>query len=347
MPSLRATDGFPSREVNTFAIIVKSFADVKYHRSTQTTTRTIIPVNNSTKLSQKPMVSIIIPVFNSAELIRRAANSALSQSFTDFELLVVNDGSSDNTLNVLESYGQRIRVISQQNKGPAAARNHGILESEGNYLAFLDADDYWHKDKLTRQIEVLDNNHRIGFCSTATKIVDEQLTTVGQWPCDAGTEPLLEKLFMHGSAISGSTSGVVARAELIKAVGGFDESLRGFEDPDLWIRLAAITDYYCIEEPLTVVVRTPNSVSRNLNTMRNATLKSLKKNRHLLQPNQRRAFWRTACASALADYAKMAYRAHHRTFALRCILQALTYAPIRRGRLLSSLLWTMAQNKNL
>lgn len=294
-----------------------------------------------------PQVSVIIPAYNAAGCVRRAVDSVLGQSFRDFELLVVDDGSTDATRAVLAEYGERLRLLARENGGPAAARNHGLHQARGKYVAFLDADDHWKMEKLQRQVHLLNTQPEIGFCSTATEVVNSAGRPAGDWPCQFSAGPLPDILFMHGTVISGSTSGVVARLQLVNELGGFDETLRGFEDPDLWIRLAARTGYACIPETLTIVVRTSNSVSGNLANMRRATLASFRKNRHLLPPARRGGFWRAACASALTDYAKTTYRAGNRGLALRWTLEALVRSPLGRGRLALSLLLAMLQGRTL
>mgnify|MGYP001149889808 FL=1 len=298
-------------------------------------------------MPRAPRVSVIIPAYNAAGHVRRAVDSVLAQSFQDYELLLVDDGSTDATRAVLAEYGDRLRLLAKTNGGPAAARNHGLSHARGEYVAFLDADDYWQADKLRQQVDLLDARPEIGFCSTATEVVDSAGRPAGNWPCRPDAGPLPDILFLHGTVISGSTSGVLARKRLIDALGGFDETLRGFEDPDLWIRLAARTAYACIPQALTVVVRTPGSVSGDLRCMRRATLASFRKNRHLLPPARRGGYWRAACASALTDYAKATYRAGNRGRALRWTLEALLRAPIGRGRLALSLLLAMLLGQTL
>lgn len=300
-----------------------------------------------TRTSEARLVSVVIPAWNSAATLGRAIDSVLAQTWPALEIIVVDDGSEDATGAVLAGYGARIRVIRQANAGPSAARNRGIREASGDYLAFLDADDYWLPEKLARQAELLDARPELGFCSTATQVADPQGRPLRDWSCHAGAAPLLETLFQHSAAVSGSTSGVLARRALVQEAGGFDETLRGFEDPDLWIRLAARAGYACIAEPLTRVVRTPGSVSHNLPRMCAATLASFRKNRALLPAARRGAYWRSACAGALADYAKGAYRADRRGLALGWLLRALAYSPRGRGRLVVSLLLAMLAGKNL
>ena len=294
-----------------------------------------------------PTVSVVVPAYNAAAFVGRAVDSVLAQSGVDYELLVVDDGSKDDTVAVLGAYGDRLRVLVQANAGPAAARNRGLHEARGRYVAFLDADDWWLPEKLARQVALLDGRPEIGFCSTATHVVTEGVAPAGEWPCVPGERPLLETLFVRSAAVSGSTSGVLARRELLLGAGGFDEALRGFEDPDLWMRLAARAGYACIDEPLTVVVRTPGSVSSHLPRMRAATLASLRKNRALLPVPRRGAYWRAACAGALADYAKMAWRAGDRRHGLAWATEALLRAPIGRGRLAAGLLLAMLRGAPL
>ncbi len=293
------------------------------------------------------LVSVVIPAWNSAGTLPRAIDSVLAQTWEPREIIVVDDGGTDATPALLAGYGERVRVFSQANGGPASARNRGLSEARGQYVAFLDADDHWLPEKLERQVALLDARPDIGFCSTATRVVDTRGEWVRDWPCSSTAAPLLETLFMHGSAVSGSTSGVLARRQLLLEAGGFDAGLRGFEDPDLWIRLAARTAYACVPETLTVVVRTPNSVSANLGGMCAATLASLRKNRPLLPAYKRGRYWHAACAGALADYAKGAYRAGERGRALAWLLRALWHSPLRRGRLVAGLMLAMLTGRAL
>jgi glycosyltransferase involved in cell wall biosynthesis len=294
-----------------------------------------------TRMPDPRLVSVVIPAWNAAPCLPRAIDSVLAQTWARREIIVVDDGSTDESPALLAGYGGQLRVLSQANAGPSSARNRGLREARGQYVAFLDADDHWLPEKLERQVALLDAHPEIGFCSTATRVIDARGEPVRDWPCSDAPEPLLETLFLRSAAVSGSTSGVLARRELLLEAGGFDERLRGFEDPDLWIRLAARTAYACIPEVLTVVVRTPDSVSGNLSAMCAATLASFRKNRTLLPQGKRGSYWHAACAGALADYAKGAYRAGRRGQALRWLLRALRHSPLRRGRLVLGLMLAM------
>ena len=305
---------------------------------------TLRHVSYNAGMNAIPLVSVVVPAYNAAGCVHRALDSILAQTWQDQEIIVVDDGSKDDTFRVLSAYGGRLHVLSQANAGPAAARNYGLRVARGQYVAFLDADDYWLPEKLACQVALLEAHPEIGFCSTASSVVDTQGEHVRDWPCRHAD---IETLFMHGAAVSGSTSGVLARRELLLEMGGFDERLRGFEDPDLWIRLTARTAYACLPQALTVVVRTPNSVSGNLAAMCDATLASLTKNRELLPAGKRGGYWRAACAGALADYAKSAYRSGQRGQALIWLLQALRLSPLRRGGLVLSLMLAMLKGDTL
>lgn len=300
-----------------------------------------------TRTTEAPLVTVVIPAWNCAATLARSIDAALAQTWPRKEILVVDDGSTDATAQVLAGYGQRIRAFRQDNAGPSAARNRGLREARGEYVAFLDADDYWLPEKLQRQMELLQSRPELGFCSTATLVEDPEGAHLRDWPCRPEGGNLTAALFMEGAAVSGSTSGVLARRELVLAAGGFDESLRGYEDPDLWTRLSARAGYACIPEPLTRVVRTPGSVSHHLPRMCAATLASFAKNRFLLPPQLQGAYWRAARAGALADYAKGAYRAGRRGQALVWLLRALACSPLGRGRLVLSLLLAVLSGQKL
>jgi GT2 family glycosyltransferase len=149
---------------------------------------------------------------------------------------------------------------------------------------------------------------------------------------------LLEHLFHKNAAVAGSGSGVVIRREVLDRVGGFDECLRSLEDIDMWMRLAAVTDYRCIPEALTVVAKHPDSMSRNLEVMRDAAIAVMRKNRHLLPPELRGGYWRAGMAGVHAEYAKWRYRQGNTGGALLEVLGVLALAPVKRGRLALGLL---------
>ncbi len=291
-----------------------------------------------TRAPESPLVSVVMPAYNVAWCVGRAVDSVLAQDYAKRELIVVNDGSTDDTRAVLAAYGDRIVVVDQDNRGMSAARNAGIDRARGTYVAVLDSDDWWLPAKLARQVELMESRPEIGFCSTSARVVNGEGQLINDWRCPVRNPQILLTLFAENAAIAGGCSAVMVRKALLDQVGSFDESLRGFEDPDLWIRLAAVSGYACIDETLVGVLRRDASVSRNLDSMRVAALRSLRKNRDLLPPTMRGRFWRSCMAGVYTDYAKPAYRAGRLRLAYGDTLRALVLAPADRGRLCLGLL---------
>lgn len=288
-----------------------------------------------------PRVSIVMPAYNCAWCIDRALDSVRAQQFRDFELIVVDDGSTDDTPGLLARRGAELRVIRQDNAGMSAARNAGIAAARGEYIAFLDSDDWWRPAKLAQQVDLLDRCPDLGFCSHTTELQSPDGEILGHWGGPEAEDGLVARLLSGHSAVAGGASSVMVRRSLLERTGGFDATLRGAEDTDLWIRLAAAGRYACLPDAQVVVTRNPHSVSRNREAMRQGALDCLDKNRALLPPEQRAAFWRICRASVLADYAKWRYRDGERLAALRDLAHALTLAPLARGRLLASLALAM------
>ena len=294
-----------------------------------------------------PTVSVLIPAYNAAWCVRKAIDSVLAQDYRDFELIVVNDGSTDDTATVLACYGHAIRVVDQPNGGMSNARNAGIRAARGEFIAFLDSDDWWLPGKLGRQVELMRARPEVGFCSCAARVEDMEGRLLNLWECPQWQGPFVVHLFGSGADVPGSCSAVLARRERVVAAGAFDETLRGAEDPDLWIRLAAISDYACLSEPMVVILRRPGSVSRNLEAMRESTLRMMKKNRALLPSSLQGSYWRSCVAGVHGDYAKWRYRSGQRGAALQDVVQLLRLAPIARGRLGLGLLKDMLLGRSL
>lgn len=282
---------------------------------------------------ETPTVSVVIPAYNAAWCVAKAIDSVLAQDYRDFELIVVDDGSTDDTAAVLASYGDAIRVIRKPNGGLSSARNAGIAAARSEFIAFLDADDWWLPGKLRLQMSSMRQNANIGFSSTTARVVDPDGNLVNIWACAHWDGPFLVHLFGSNADVAGSGSAVIARRSLFDQVGGFDETLRSLEDIDMWMRLAAVSEYACLEEPLTVILKRPDSMSRNLEVMREAALAVMTKNRSLLPRSLQGAYWRACLAGVHGDYAKWRYRAGQRLPALLDAIRILTLAPVSRGRL--------------
>ncbi|MBS0475546.1 MAG: glycosyltransferase family 2 protein [Proteobacteria bacterium] len=292
-----------------------------------------------------PAVSVVIPAYNAAWCVSRAIDSVLAQTFDDFELIVADDGSTDDTRVVLQSYGDRVRIVGKPNGGLSSARNAGIDAARGRYVAFLDADDWWLPEKLARQVELMTAHTDLVFCSTAARIESPDGERLGEWACASSPLPTLEAIFATNAHVAGSGSAVMARRDAFSRTGGFDESLRSLEDIDMWMRLAAVGAYACVNEPHAVILKRPGSMSGNLDVMRSAAIAVMRKNRALLPRPKQGAFWRHAYAGMLSDFAKWAWRSGRRREALGDALTGLCISPFGRGRLMLGLLLAMTMNK--
>lgn len=300
-----------------------------------------------TLMTKVPIVSVVIPAFNAAWCVTRAIDSVLVQDFRNFEVIVVDDGSTDDTAAVLLAYGDAIRVVHQANGGMSSARNAGIRESQGEFIAFLDADDWWLPTKLNRQVDLMRTRPELGFSSTTARVEDPEGRLVNLWVCTQWEGSFLAHLFQSNAGIAGGSSALMVRHESLKRSGGYDETLGGVEDADLWMRLAAITEYACIPEPLVVVLRRPGSVSRNVEGMRQGAIQVMHKNRHLLPSSLQGNYWRACLAGTYGDYAKWRYRAGRRGAALLDVARIFSLAPITHGRLGLGLLKDMLLSRSL
>jgi len=294
-----------------------------------------------------PRVSVIIPAYDAAWCVRRAVDSVIAQDYRDFELIVVDDGSRDNTVAILATYGATLQVVSKANGGLSSARNAGIAAARGEYLAFLDADDWWLPAKLARQVALLDDQPGLLFCACTTSVRTPDGQSLPDWRCGEGGGCALEDIFAVNAFVAGSGSAVMARRSGFARAGGFDEALRSLEDIDMWMRLAALGDYACLNEPLAVIEKRANSMSGNLDVMRAAAIQVMRKNRDLLPVARRGGFWRAAYAGMLTDYAKWAYRKGRSVQALGDLVHALALAPLQRGRLALSLLLALLTRQKI
>ena len=201
------------------------------------------------KIETKPQVSVIIPTYNRGWIIKEAIDSVLAQDYTEFELIIVNDGSSDHTSDVLDSYGDDIKVLSQKNKGVSAARNLGIAEASGKFIAFLDSDDLWLPQKLSVQIEFFNQTPDALICQTEEVWIRNGLRVNPKKrhkkPSGMIFKPSLELCLVSPSAV------MIHRC-LFDRVGGFDETLPACEDYDLWLRTSCRFPVHLIDSPLII-----------------------------------------------------------------------------------------------
>lgn len=239
---------------------------------------------------QSGLVSVIIPVYNSAGFIRQAIDSVLKQTYTDFEIIVVNDGSPDNSEEIVLSIkDKRIRYIKTENQGNYFARNTGIGAAGGAYIAFLDHDDLWLGDKLEKQIMVFNREKETGFCCTDHQVffyqnkeklyIDRLHTFSGSF----SQKEFIEKLIYDNFII---TSSVMVRKSCLDHLGKFDTHDGFSMDYDLWLRIALNYSAHYIGDRLVLKGNHPSSItSRTLDNVEsllytfNKTYLNIEKNR--------------------------------------------------------------------
>ncbi len=201
------------------------------------------------EMTEKPLVSVVIPTYNRAWAVCAAIDSVMAQDYPAVEIIVVDDGSTDGTEELLAAYSTNIIHIRQENKGVAAARNRGIAAANGPLIAFLDSDDYWLPRKLSAQAAFFHSRPEALICQT-----QEYWLRNGRRvnPRRRHEKPQGD-IFMPSLALClVSPSAVMLRKELLDEVGGFDEALPACEDYDLWLRVSCRHPVYLIDTPLIV-----------------------------------------------------------------------------------------------
>jgi glycosyltransferase involved in cell wall biosynthesis len=216
-----------------------------------------------------PKVSVVIPTYNRAGKVQKAIESALAQTFSDLEVIVVDDGSADDTGKILgETFGSQIRYFAQANQGASAARNKGIAEARGEWVAFLDSDDQWELDKLEWQFKALERfGPQCGGCYTDVRVVNHpetrtffQLAEESYWhqgEMGVSTEALKLLVRPGGAGMVICLSSYMGRADVIRTSGGFSLSLPYSQDSEFLFRLATLTGFCYVNRPLVRFDRSP------------------------------------------------------------------------------------------
>jgi glycosyltransferase involved in cell wall biosynthesis len=200
-------------------------------------------------MENSPLVTVIIPTFNRGWILQEAIDSVLAQDYVNLELIVVDDGSTDNTAEILSGYRDRLTVLAQDNQGVSAARNRGIQAAAGELIAFLDSDDLWLPQKLSHQVEFFNDRRDALICQTQEiwirngRRVNPKIRH--QKPSGMIFERSLELCLVSPSA-------VMIRPGLFDRVGLFDENLPACEDYDLWLRVSWRYPVYLIDTPLII-----------------------------------------------------------------------------------------------
>jgi glycosyltransferase involved in cell wall biosynthesis len=200
----------------------------------------------------EPLVSVIIPTYNRGNLVVQAVQSVFEQTYKKIEIIVVDDGSTDNTRDVLREYEGKIDYVYQERSERSKARNEGFRRSKGDYIAFLDSDDLWRSMKIEKQVQVLDEKPDVGLVYAGVQFVDMDGNPYPGKICWDALERKRRSLYedLMTTNIIGAPSTVMVRRLCLNTVGLFDESMVTCEDLDLWRRLAQRYVFHKIDLPL-------------------------------------------------------------------------------------------------
>jgi glycosyltransferase involved in cell wall biosynthesis len=291
--------------------------------------------DNGTHFSRvPPLVSTVVPALNAARFITRAIDSALAQGIPESEIIVVDDGSTDDTCHIVESYRHRgVRLVRHARRsGAAAARNTGIAAARGEYVAFLDADDEWLPEKLSRQLAVIRLDPAMTFISCRANLLDETGHDTGdiyRGAAPAEGARAWRTLLAYPCV---ATPSVLVRREALRAVGGFNRWMPVAEDQDMWIRLALMGPAGHLPDSLVRVHSTPNSLSKSqfreqAGYVLPMVIAYVERNRHLLTAGDVRAI----LGERYGKLGQLAYASGEYSFGAVTLLRAMAYGhqPVR------------------
>ena len=231
------------------------------------------------------LVSIVMPTYNRGNVIHKAINSVINQSYSNWELIIIDDGSTDNTKEVVRYYLEkdlRIKFVSNSlNKGANACRNQGATLANGKYLAFIDSDNQWYKDKLIKQLEIIeDSSLNIDFVYSKEEVIDEKFVTIV--PRRAYSMEELRKVLPLKNVVDTST--VLMKKAIFFSVGGFDENMPRFQDWELFFRIVVVYGYngICVNEVLNKNILQSDSISKSSKKLVDGILSMIKKHKAYL-----------------------------------------------------------------
>lgn len=282
-----------------------------------------------------PEVCVVIPAYNAARTLPETLASLLAQTFEDFEAVVVDDGSTDETASLADGTGDpRVRVLTVANGGVSRARNHGIAAGTAPFVAFLDADDLWRPQKLERQLEGMRREPDAGFCVTAAQRIDAESHEVGGMPI-VHPRDVCEALLLHSMIVGCLSSGLVRR-EILDRAGHFDPRFSQSADWDLWLRLATITRPLILDDQLVLYRTSAGNMSSDITLLERDTFAVLD------------AFFAAPHSSGYGELRSRAYSTHwlvcagsylhtgNLRAAVRCLWRALLTRPASITRVLGT-----------
>jgi glycosyltransferase involved in cell wall biosynthesis len=207
-----------------------------------------------------PKISVVMSVYNGEKHLREAADSILNQTFTDFEFIIINDGSTDKTKKILESFSDpRIRLFHHENIGLTKSLNRGLKNSKGDFIARMDADDISHPDRFYEQVAYLEQNPATGLLGTQYSVIDDNGKEFGTVRNPIKNPEIKDSLLINNTFCHGS---VMFRKELLHIVGYYREKFSCVQDYDLWLRFAEHTEVSNLDSVLYKLRRSINSITR-------------------------------------------------------------------------------------
>ncbi len=231
-------------------------------------------------MQDNEQVSVIMPCYNGAETLRLSIESVMNQSYQNFKLYIIDDGSKDETPKILEQmqrmYPSKIWFQSQENQGQTKSKNNAIAQIKGQYIALIDSDDLWQRDKLLKQVEIFNKNPTVGLCYTNGYYIDEKGHVTGHIGIDPTLQGACLDKIMMGNAIVASS--VMFRSEVFSKTALFDERFSACENWDLWTRISQHYNLYALDEALVCYRRHQNNMSLNFEKLRENRIKVINKN---------------------------------------------------------------------
>jgi glycosyltransferase involved in cell wall biosynthesis len=211
----------------------------------------------------QPLVTVVVPNYNCGRFIAETLNSVFAQTYPYVEVIVVDDGSTDESAAVLQRFQDRVRIVNQKNQGVSVARNRGIQEARGELIAFLDADDVWHPEKLAKQVALFDNP-AVGLVHCALEYIDEAGKTLGTNVTGRRGRVLRHIALLEGTIVLAGGSTAVVRRACFEKAGFFDPEVSTAADWDMWRRVACQYEIDVVREPLMRYRQRAGSMHRNV-----------------------------------------------------------------------------------
>ncbi len=279
------------------------------------------------------IISVIIPVYNSEKFIKETIESVLNQTYKDFEIIIIDDGSSDNSLKCVESFmkGTDIKVMKQNNSGPSSARNLGIKSALGKYRAFLDSDDIMMPDRLELQVRALEEDRNIGLVYTDLMTFNESGIVYNSKKryITPHSGSVLNRLLVENFI---TTSTVMVRKECLDNVGYFDEKLKHSEDYKMWLKIAMKYKIGYVDLPLVKYRYHENSLSSNKITITASSYKVVEEfwKENIEYKGINKILYRVSVSKQLSKLGHAYYSNCEKIEAVKCLIKSLVKNPFAK-----------------